>query len=116
MSKDRMFGVIVLGGLNLVACGGAVRSLPDASTDGGPDAVGVDPPVPCSYCADAFPAETGTSGLDANFLLDPLPDGGGADASLFLGDNSTGVIVDVGPDGAVADVVDAGPRFMGEAP
>jgi hypothetical protein len=111
-----MFGVIVLGGLNLVACGGAVRSLPDASTDGGPDAVGVDPPVPCSYCADAFPAETGTSGLDANFLVDPLPDGGGVDASFFLVDSSTGVIVDAGPDGEVVDVVDAGPRFIGEAP
>jgi len=38
------------------------------------------------------------------------------DASFFLVDSSTGVIVDAGPDGEVVDVVDAGPRFIGEAP
>jgi hypothetical protein len=115
MSKDRMFRVIVLGGLNLVACGGAVTSIPDASTDGGPDGLAVDPPVPCNYCPDAFPAETATVPLDASWIVDPNPDGGLADAPFLLVDGPTGVIFPPS-DAEASDVVDAGPRFFGEAP
>jgi hypothetical protein len=93
--------------LNLVACGGAVRSLPDKSTDGGPDGLAVDPPVPCYYCADAFPAETATVPLDASWLVDPHPDGGLADAPFTIEDGPTGIIFPAS-DGEAGDVVDAG--------
>jgi hypothetical protein len=102
-----MFRVIVLGGLNLVACGGAVTSIPDASTDGGPDGLAVDPPVPCDYCPDAFPSELPAFPPDASSLS---PDGDLADGFGVV-DAPTGVIIFPASDGEAVDVVDAGHPF-----
>ena len=52
MAHDRMFHVIVLGGMGLVACGGSVASYDEASTDAK---------------ADSFPSE-GTVAIDGGFI------------------------------------------------
>jgi len=52
MAHDRMFHVIVLGGMGLVACGGSLASTPDA---------------PADAAADAFPSE-GAAAIDGGSI------------------------------------------------
>jgi hypothetical protein len=66
-----MFHVLVIGGIALVACGGAevARPIPDVATaDGSGD--------------EAFPSETDAAVVDASVSVDAAPDS--ADASLTI--------------------------------
>lgn len=62
MAHDRMFHVIVLGGMGLVACGGSLASTDEMSADAKSDQF---PSEGLNYAGDAFPPTEGPSVVDA---------------------------------------------------
>jgi hypothetical protein len=132
MAHDRMFHVIVLGGMGLVACGGSVASndgvLTDAKADSFPsegtvtidggfiDAGDARPPSDGPSIVDVFPAE-GPAFLDAftpsdgPAVLDAFPEEGTAPEDARVTDASSSV--DGTAEGGLHDaqVLDAGDAF-----
>jgi hypothetical protein len=108
MAHDRMFHVIVLGGMGLVACGGSLASTPDAPADAAADAfpsegaAAIDggsiepgdalPPSDAPSFVDVFPAE-------GPAIFDAFPDEGSRDAQVADGS----VVTDGSGDGGLRD-------------
>jgi hypothetical protein len=132
MARDRMFHVIVLGGMGLVACGGSVASNDHVSTDAQADAfpsegtVMIDggfidagdarPPSDGSSIVDVFPAEgpailDAFTPKDASAVLDAFPEEGTAPQDARVTDASPST--DGSAEGGLHDaqVLDAGDAF-----
>jgi hypothetical protein len=83
MERDRMYRVIVLGGIGLVACGGSVTTAPGEPTDASADSpVDVSFPfeLPAPYDATPPPPDAFPSELPAMIDASP-PDAAARDAS-----------------------------------